>query len=96
MRRKFLFITLTLGLLGPICARATMVDPTSIPDGTYTVKVEQVIDAKHLQVLMTNGSEARLTAGRPTVDFSKVQANDQLKLSLIKGAVAVYMDLTSH
>ena len=28
-----------------------MVDPTSLPDGTYTVKVEKVVDAKHVQVV---------------------------------------------
>jgi hypothetical protein len=37
-----------------------------------------------------------LTAGRATVDFSKVQPNDQLKMSIIKGTVMVYADLTSH
>jgi hypothetical protein len=73
-----------------------MVDPTSIPDGTYTVKVERVVDRQHVQVLLDNGNEATLVAGRATVDFAKVQANDQLKLSLIKGTVMVYADLTTH
>jgi hypothetical protein len=95
VNRTGILIALMLGCL-PLGARASMVDPTSIPDGTYTVKVERVVDAKHLQVVMDNGNEATLVAGRATIDFSKVQANDQLKLSLIKGTVMVYADLTSH
>ncbi|MGA8474981.1 MAG: hypothetical protein WB681_07925 [Candidatus Cybelea sp.] len=71
-------------------------DPVSLTDGTYTVKVERVVDAKHVQVLMDDGKETTLTAGRATVDFSKVQPNDQLKMSIIKGTVMVYADLTSH
>ncbi len=73
-----------------------MLDPSSIPDGTYTVKVQKVVDPKHVDVVMDNGKEALLSAGRETVDFSKVQPNDQLKLSLIKGTVMVYADLTTH
>ncbi len=59
-------------------------NPSSFPDGTYTATVERVVDAKHVQVVI-DGKETMLTAGRATVDFSKVQANDQLKLSLIGG-----------
>ncbi len=72
------------------------IDASLIPDGTYTVKVEKVVDAKHVLVTMDNGAETTLSAGRPTVDFSKVKPNDQIKLSLIKGDVMVYADLTSH
>jgi hypothetical protein len=43
---------------------------------------------------MDNGAETTLAAGRPTVDFSKVKPNDQLKLSLIKGNVMVFADLS--
>jgi len=95
VNRTGIVIALTLGCL-PLAARASMVDPSTIPDGTYTVKVEHVVDAKHVQVLLDNGNESTLVAGRATVDFSKVQPNDQLKLSLIKGAVVVYADLTNH
>ena len=80
----------------PLAAAAATVSPSSIPDGTYTVTVEKVVDAKHVQVKMDNGSDTTLPAGKATVDFSKVQPNDQLKLSVIAGAVAVYMDLTTH
>jgi hypothetical protein len=89
-------IAFFLGCLLPLGVQAATVDATTIPDGTYTVKVEKLIDAKHIQVLLDNGSETTLTAGRSTVDFSKVQPNDQLKLSLIKGTVMVYADLTTH
>jgi translation initiation factor IF-1 len=69
---------------------------TSIPNGTYTGKVVKVVDAKHVDVVLDNGQEATLPAGRPYVDFSKIQANDQIKLSLIGGNVMVFLDLTSH
>jgi len=72
-----------------------MVDPASFPDGTYTATVEKVVDAKHVQVVI-DGKETTLPAGRASVDFSKIQTNDQIKLSLIKGEVVVYADLTSH
>ncbi len=80
----------------PIAGRAATVASTSIPDGTYTVKVVKVIDPKHVDVVLQNGQEATLPAGRPYVDFSKVQPNDQIKLSLIGGNVMVFLDLTAH
>jgi hypothetical protein len=96
VNRTVSLLAISFGFLLPLCARAAMVDPASLADGTYTVKVERVVDPKHVQVQLDDGKEATLTAGRATVDFSKVQANDQLKLSLIKGTVMVYADLTSH
>ncbi len=90
-------LVLLFGLLAHTPAQAAnVVDPSQIPDGTYTVKVEHVVDAKHIVVTLDNGSQATLAAGRSTVDFSKVKEMDQLKLSLIKGNVMVYADLTSH
>jgi hypothetical protein len=80
----------------PVAGRAATVASTSIPDGTYTVKVVKVIDPKHVDVVMDNGQETTLPAGRSYVDFSKVQPNDQLKLSLIGGNVMVFLDLTQH
>lgn len=73
-----------------------MIDASSLPDGTYTVTVEHVVDASHVQVKFDNGSESTLVAGRSSVSFAKIQPNDQLKLSLIKGTVMVYADLTAH
>src|SRR5579883_3157199 len=67
-----------------------------IPDATYTVKVDKVIDNKHIAVSMDNGSQATLSTSRDTVDFGKIKPGDSVKLSLIKGQVMVYLDLTSH
>jgi hypothetical protein len=81
-RNIFPSLALAATLLAPAAAiAANTVDASLIPDGTYTVKVERVVDSKHVLVVM---------------DFSKVQPNDQLKLSLIKGGVMVFADLTTH
>jgi hypothetical protein len=72
----------------PIAASAALVDPSLVPDGTYVCKVEKVEDAQHLLVLMQNGVETTLIA--QGVDFSKVKANDTIKVSLMKGKVPVY------
>ena len=96
MNRSLAAIAFALGSLAPICALGAMVAANTIADGTYTVKVEKVVDAKHVQVQMDNGSEAVLPAGRSSVDFTKLQPNDQIKLSLISGSVMVYINLTTH
>ena len=89
MNRTCLLVALGIAF-SPIATRAATVAATTIPDGTYTAKVVKVIDPKHVEVLLDNGQEATLPAGRSNVDFSKVQPNDQIKLSLIKGNVMVY------
>jgi hypothetical protein len=89
-------LAMLAGIALPAIALAANIDASLIPDGTYTVKVDKVIDAKHIQVTMDNGAVTTLTGGRPTVDFTKVNAGDQVKLSLIRGQVMVYLDLTSH
>ncbi len=96
MNRTIAILLVALGLVAPVCARAATVAASSIPDGTYTVKVEKIVDNKHVQVVMENGSETTLPAGRATIDFSKVQPSDQIKVSLINGTVMVYLDLTNH
>ncbi len=97
MNRTLSAVALLLATLSaPIAAGAATIDASLIPDGTYTVKVERVVDSKHILVTMDNGTEATLSAGRDSVDFSKVKANDQVKLSLIKGNVMVYADITAH
>lgn len=96
MRHKVPVLAALFALLVPVVALATTIDATLIPDGTYTVKVERVIDSKHMLVTMDNGAETTLSAGRDSVDFSKCKQNDQVKLSIIKGNVMVYADLTSH
>lgn len=85
-----------LASLAPVCALAATVDASSIPDGTYNAKVQKVVDPKHVVVLLDNGNVTTFVAGRDSIDFTKVQPDDQLKVSLIKGSVMVYADLTSH
>lgn len=89
MRRTLvtgLFAVLTLT---PAFALAATIDASLIPDGTYTVKVEKVADAQHATVLMDNGAETTLTA-TGSADFSKIKANETIKVSVIKGKVPVF------
>jgi type 1 fimbria pilin len=96
--KKFSLITLiaALALLPALALAANTIDSSLIPDGTYTVKVEQIMDGKHIKVTMDNGAETTLSAGRDSVDFGKIKTGDSVKLSLIKGQVMVYLDLTNH
>jgi len=94
--KKFSLLAPILAIVFPSVAMATAIDSSLIPDGTYTVKIDQVVDAKHIKVTMDNGADTTLSAGRDTVDFSKVKPGDSVKLSLIKGQVMVYLDLTNH
>jgi hypothetical protein len=96
VHKTFSLIAFLAALAVPAGVLAATIDASLIPDGTYTVKVEKLVDATHILVTMDNGAETTLSAGRATVDFGKVKAGDQIKLSLIKGAVMVYMDMTSH
>lgn len=97
MYKKLTLAAVAAAILAiPSVALAAQIDATLIPDGTYTVKIEKVIDNKHIQAAMDNGSEATLSAGRDNVDFGKVKAGDTVKLSLIQGKVMVYLDQTQH
>lgn len=91
MRKTLSLLALIAAIAAPATASAATIDATLIPDGTYNATVEKVADAKHMTVKMENGVETTLTTNRPNVDFSKAKPNDQIKLSLIKGMVAVYM-----
>ena len=95
MLKKLSLVALLAALIIPVCAlAANTIDASLIPDGTYNVKVEKVVDAKHVQVTMENGAQTTLSAGRDSVDFTKTKPGDSLKLSLIKGAVMVYLDMS--
>lgn len=97
MHKTFGLAALLVALAAPsVALAANTIDSSLIPDGTYTVKVDKVSDAKHIQVTMDNGASTVLSAGRDSVDFGKIHAGDSVKLSLIKGNVMVYLDLTSH
>lgn len=87
--KKIALLTLAAAFLAPLAAPAAAIDSTLIPDGTYTVKVERVNDAQHVTVVMNNGIETTLVA-TGTVSFSKVKANDTIKVSVLKGKVPVY------
>lgn len=91
MRKLLPLLALIAACAAPAVAVAgNTVDPTLIPDGTYTATVEKVVDSKHILVKLDNGMEATLTTNRSNVDFSKVNTNDKIMMSLIKGLVAVY------
>ncbi|HET6895217.1 MAG TPA: hypothetical protein VFH72_07560 [Candidatus Baltobacteraceae bacterium] len=91
MRKLLPLLALIAAFAAPAAALAgNTVDPTLIPDGTYTATVEKVVDSKHILVKLDNGMEANLTTNRSNVDFSKISANDHIMMSLIKGMVAVY------
>lgn len=96
VHKTFSVLALIAAVAAPSAVLAASIDASLIPDGTYTVKVNKVVDSKHIDVSMDNGSETTLSTGRESVDFTKIKAGDQVKLSLIKGQVMVYLDLTSH
>ena len=89
MRKVLVGALFAAAVAAPVLASAATVDPTLVPDGTYVVKVEKVQDAQHATVLMDNGVETTLVA-QGSADFSKIKANQTIKVSLIKGKVPVY------
>lgn len=96
LKKTYSLLALSVIACAPLAAGAATVAANSIANGTYTVKVMKVVDPKHVDVVLDNGQEAVLAAGRSNVDFSKVQMNDQIELSLIDGNVMVFKDLTTH
>ncbi|HEY8296918.1 MAG TPA: hypothetical protein VIG32_02720 [Candidatus Baltobacteraceae bacterium] len=93
MRKTIASLALLAALAAPVTALAASIDASLIPDGTYTVKVERVVDSKHMQVAMDNGAETVLSATRASVDFSSLKPSDKVMLSLGKGQVLVYKKL---
>ena len=92
MRKPVALIALLAALAAPVAALADQtVDATLIPDGTYTVKVEKVVDSQHMVIVMQNSVKTQVTAVRPSMDFSKLKANADVKLSLGKGKVLVFV-----
>ncbi len=91
MLKPLSLLALIASVAFPVAAHAgNTVDASLIPDGTYTAVVEKIVDGKHMLVKMDNGMETTLTTDRANVDFSKAKPNDNIKLSLIKGLVAVF------
>jgi hypothetical protein len=69
-------------------ATAALVDPTLIPDGTYVVLVEKVVDSAHIVVKMDNGMETTFAADG--VDFGDVKPDQKLKISVVRGKIPVF------
>ena len=89
VRKSFAILALGCLALAPAVTMANTVDATLIPDGTYTVKVEKVIDPQHMAVKMDNGIETTLSA-KAGVNFGKIKDNDTVKISVISGKVPLY------
>ncbi len=89
MRKTFSILVLAAAIAAPISALANTVDASLVPDGTYVVKVERVMDAQHVTVRMDNGIETTLAA-KGSVDFLKVKTNDTMQISVVQGKVPVY------
>ena len=89
-RKPVALIAFVAALAAPIAAQADM-DATLIPDGTYTVKVDHVVDANHMVIVMQNSVKTTVAANRPTMDFTKLKPNSEVKMSLGKGKVLVFM-----
>jgi len=87
--RSLFALALLAGVATPLYAQAASVSASLIPDGTYTATVEKVNDLQHITVKMSNGIETTLEA-TSSVTFSKLKADDTIKLSVIAGKVPVF------
>lgn len=76
-----------LAAMPSIALAATIINPKLVPDGTYTVHVDTVVDAKNMVVTLDNGLETSLTTNRDNISFDKIAANDSVKVTLSKGIV---------
>ena len=91
MRKSIAGLAFAAALIVPVSAFAAAVDASLIPDGTYTVKVEKVLDAQHVTVLMPNGMETTLAA-KQSLSFNNLKPNATVKLSMAKGTVLVFVE----
>jgi len=89
MRMLFFVAALAVAVSFPVTCLATMVDASLLPDGTYGVTVEKVIDSGHLTVGMVGGLEATLTAG-PSVHFDQIKPATHIKITVKKGQVLAF------
>ncbi|MDQ6930453.1 MAG: hypothetical protein M3126_07295 [Candidatus Eremiobacteraeota bacterium] len=91
MRKSLAVLAIALtATAAPLVAKAD-VDASLIPDGTYTVKVDKIVDAQHMVVVMQNSVKTTVAANRATMDFKTLSPNDNVKLSLGKGKVLVFV-----
>ncbi|MBV8748358.1 MAG: hypothetical protein JO103_01455 [Candidatus Eremiobacteraeota bacterium] len=90
MHRLLSSIALAAALATPAAALAAdvTIDASLIPDGTYTVHVDKVVNAQHILVTMQGTMKTDLASGKADVTFTdKVKANDDLRIVLAKGKV---------
>lgn len=91
-RKPLALLALIAATAAPLSALADQtVDASLIPDGTYTVKVDRVVDANHMVIVMQNSVKTTVAAVRPSMDFTKLSPNDNVKMSLGKGKVLVFV-----
>lgn len=90
-RKPLALLALLAATAAPLSALAEGVDSSLIPDGTYTVKVDRVVDANHMVIVMQNSVKTTVAAVRPSMDFSKLKPNSEVKMSLGKGKVLVFV-----
>ena len=91
MRKPIAALAFIAAIAAPISVLAdSLTDASLIPDGTYTVKIDKVIDAQHMIVVMQNSVKTEVTAVRPTMDFSALKPNASVMMSLGKGKVLVF------
>lgn len=91
MRRPIAALALlATTMFAPLAAKAD-IDASLIPDGTYTVKVAKVVDSNHMVIVMQNSVKTTVAANRPSMDFTKLAPNDNVKMSLGKGKVLVFV-----
>lgn len=79
-----------LAAMLPISGVAAMVEASLIPDGTYLVKVEKVVDSAHIQVALVHSGLESTLAATGSANFSSIKANDMLKVSIVKGQVPAF------
>jgi len=94
--KKLTLIALVAALIAPVSAIAATVDASLIPDGTYTVTVQKVVDPQHVTIKMETGIESTIGAGKSIVKFTKVKPNDQIECSIAKGTIIAFIDLSGH
>lgn len=88
MRKKALLFFM-LSAVFPLSAKASLVDPSLIPDGEYKVTVEKVVDGKHIVVKMDNGIESEVPATK-TLTFDAAEASRNAKIFIYKGLVITF------
>jgi hypothetical protein len=87
MRKRTFLAAFVFAVALPVASLATMVDASLIPDGTYGVTVEKVVDTSHITVAMVGGIESTLSAATGSVHFDQVKSNDKIRVSVLKGKI---------